>query len=73
LTYLTLLRQRLVEAGLSLSIPATLEALRSLRTALYWLPNERTPRRQLEEPTPTQLEILGALGVQVQNGRVLQS
>jgi transposase len=72
LTYLTLLRHRLVEAGLSLSIPAIMEALRSLRTALYWLPNERTPRRQLEEPTPTQLTILDAFGVQVQDGRVLQ-
>ena len=72
LTYLTLLRQRLVEAGLHLSIPATMEALRSLRTALYWLPNERKPRRQLEEPTPIQVAILNACGFQVHNGRVLQ-
>jgi hypothetical protein len=62
LTYLTLLRQRLAQAGVTLSIAETMSAMRELRTALYWLPGERNPRRQLEEPTATQLSILKAFG-----------
>ncbi len=62
LTYLTLLRQRLKQAGVQLSIAETMSTMRELRTALYWLPGERNPRRQLEEPTSTQRSILEALG-----------
>jgi len=72
LSYLTLLQQRLKKAAMSISIREAMEELRSLRTAIYWMPNERKPRRLLEEPNPTQLAILQALGFQVKDGRVLQ-
>jgi transposase len=73
LTYLTLLRLRLEQAGVDLSVLAAMAAMRELRTALYWLPGTRKPRRQLEQPTPTQLEILTALGFDVEDGWVLQT
>ena len=72
LSYLTLLQQRLKTAGMPISIREAMEELRSLRTAIYWMPNERKPRRLLEEPNSTQLAILQALGFQVKDGRVLQ-
>jgi transposase len=62
LTYLNLLRQRLEQGGISLSIAEAMASLRGLRTALYWLPGDRQPRRQLEEPTPLQRQLLTALG-----------
>jgi transposase len=73
LTYLTVLKTRLAKAGITLSASSLMEELRSLRTAIYWMPTERKARRILEEPTPTQLCILQALGYQVKDGWVVQS
>jgi hypothetical protein len=50
-----------------------MEELPSLRAAIYWMPTERKARRILEEPTPTQLCTLQALGYQVKDGWVVQS
>lgn len=72
LTYLTLLRNRLAVAGLTMSIREIIEQMRQLRTAIYWIPKERKPRRILEETSPAQLAILNALGFQIKDGRVLQ-
>jgi transposase len=72
LTYLRLLRNRLAASGLSLSVREIMEELRALRSAIYWIAQERKPRRILEEPTPEQLAILHALGYQMKDGRVLQ-
>jgi transposase len=72
LSYLSLLRNRLAAAGLSLSVREIMEQMRSLRSAIYWIAKERKPRRILEEPNATQLAILQALGYQVKDGRVLQ-
>ncbi len=73
LTYLTLLRNRLRNAGLDLSAQGAIESLRALRTALYWMPEERKPRRLLEEPTETQTAILKAFDYVIKGGRVLHT
>jgi transposase len=72
LTYLALLRQRLRQGGDSRSSASTISSLRELRTALYWLPKARKPRRQLEEPTLDQVSLLRALGFIIRDGQVLQ-
>jgi transposase len=72
LTYLTLLQLRLAQAGLDLSIRQTMEELRALRTAIYWLADERKPRRMLKKPTDQQIAILEALGYHVKDGWVPQ-
>jgi transposase len=71
LTYLTFLRNRLREAGLAISARGAIEALRELRSVLYWMPGERKPRRMVEEPTETQAAILSAFGFRIEDGRVL--
>lgn len=71
LTYLALLRQRLVQGNVSMSVASAIDCLRSLRTALYWLPKARQPRRQLEQPTPEQVTLLKALGFRIRDNRVL--
>jgi hypothetical protein len=71
LTYLALLRHRLVQGGVSMSVASAIACLRSLRTALYWLPKARQPRRQLEQPTPEQVTLLKALGFRIRDNRVL--
>ncbi|MEJ5378474.1 MAG: hypothetical protein WHX93_18035 [bacterium] len=72
LTYLTILRNRLAQAGLRLSTRELMEQMRSVRTALYLMASQRKPRRILEETTPTQLAILKALGFQIKDNRVVQ-
>lgn len=71
LTYLILLSQRLTQAGLLVTPKEVMEALRSLRTAVFWQPEEEKLKRRLVPPTDTQLAILQALGFQVEEGRVL--
>lgn len=73
LTYLTLLKNRLLTKGINLSVSSLMDELRSLRTAIYFMPKERKPRRILEEPTTTQLAILQALGYQLKDGWVVQN
>ncbi len=72
LTCLTILRNRLAQAGLRLSPREFMEQLRSVRTAIYLMASQRKPRRILEETTPTQLAILRALGFQIKDNRVVQ-
>jgi transposase len=72
LTYLTLLHHRLVRAGLDLSVRQAMQELRAVRTAIYWLADERKPRRILEKPTDQQIAILKALGYHVKAARVPQ-
>jgi transposase len=73
LTYLTLLKNRLAKAGLNLSVSSVMEELRSVRTAIYWVDKERKAHRILEQPTPTQLSILHALGYELKDGWVVQN
>ena len=72
LTYLRLLSNRVKTSGVSLSENEIMDELRALRSAIYWMPQERKPRRILEESNQNQLTILRALGFQVKEGRVLQ-
>lgn len=71
LAYLLLLSKRLNQAGLLITPKEAMEALRGLRTAVFWQPEEEKLKRRLVPPTDTQLAILHALGFQVEEGRVL--
>jgi transposase len=71
LTYLILLGQRLSQAGLLITPKEAMEALRGLRTAVFWQPQEEKLKRRLVPPTETQLAILQALGFRVEEGKVL--
>jgi len=71
LTYLILLSQRLNQAGLLITAKEAMEALRGLRTAVFWHPQEEKLKRRLVPPTDTQLAILQALGFKVEEGKVL--
>lgn len=72
LTYLTLLHQQAKQAGIPLSLRRIMEEARSLRTAIFWMPDERKPRRILEDPTPSQVDLLQAVGFNIKHGRVPQ-
>jgi len=72
LTYLTLLQQRAKQADLSLSLRRIMEEARTLRTAIFWMPDERKPRRILEDPTPSQIHLLHAAGFDINDGWVPQ-
>jgi transposase len=71
LTYLILFCQRLVQAGLLITPREALEELRTLRTAVFWEPEEEKLKRKLASPNDLQLAILQALGLQVEEGRIL--
>jgi transposase len=71
LTYLILFCQRLAQAGLLITPREALEELRTLRTAVFWEPEEEKLKRKLVFPNDLQLAILQALGFQVESGRIL--
>jgi len=71
LTYLILFCQRLAQAGLLLTPREALEELRTLRTAVFWEPGEEKLKRKLASPNDLQMAILQALGLQVEEGRVI--
>lgn len=73
LSYLILLCQRLIKAGLLMNPKKVMEDLRALRTAVFWRPEEEKLKRRLVPPTDTQLAILHALGFKVEDGRVFPS
>jgi len=73
LSYLILLCQRLIKAGLLMNPKEVMEDLRALRTAVFWRPEEEKLKRRLVPPTDTQLAILHALGFKVEDGRVFPS
>ena len=62
LTYLTLLKMKLMQSGLTISIPKAMEQLRKLRTSIFLQKRAKKPERILEEANATQLSILKALG-----------
>ena len=72
LAYLTLMKQMLTKKGISISINNAMEEMRSLRSAVYWLPKEKRPKRILEETTPIQRAIINAFGYQIKGSWVLQ-
>ena len=72
LAYLTLMKQMLAKKGISISINKAMEEMRALRSAIYWLPEEKRPKRILEETTPVQRSIINAFGYQVKENWVLQ-
>ena len=71
LTYLALLGERLKSGGLLISPQEAIQKMRALKTAIYWLPQEKKFRRVLKEPTAGQRAILEALGFTVHEGVVL--
>ena len=54
------------------SAPFLTDDMRSLHSALLWHPQKRKPLRCIEDPTPTQSEVLKAFGWQIVSGGVLQ-
>jgi transposase len=70
LTYLTLLSQRLTEAGISMTPNEAMEELRELRTAIYAKDTEGKLKRVLGEVNDHQAAILNSLGYAVEDGKV---
>ncbi len=70
LTYLALLGLKLAQAGLITTSKEAMEEMRALKSTIHWLPKEGKFRRIIASPTGTQLDILEAIGYQVENGKV---
>ena len=60
LTYLGLIQNRLMQAGLDLSATAAINHMRQLHSCLCWIEKQRKPRRIIEQPTKDQTNILKA-------------
>lgn len=71
LSYLRLIERRLATAGRAASANTAMDRLRTLHSCLVFHPKKKKPQRLIEEPTPSQTEILEAFGLQVVGG-VLQ-
>jgi transposase len=71
MTYLRRLELRLHEAGIRLTAASAIENLRSLHSVLTIGDGRSKPDRRLETPTKTQVEVIKALGAEVDDGGVL--
>lgn len=71
LTYLRLMEMRLQRAGLSISASTAMENMRRLHSCLCWTASKKGADRIIEEPTPSQTQILAAFGYKIASG-VLQ-
>lgn len=70
LTYLCFLNKELVKAGLLLNAKEAIEEMRSLKTAIFLLSEEAKPQRLFEEPSDLHLQIVKALGYELDEGRL---
>ena len=66
------MKQILAKKDISISVYEAMEEMRSLRSAIFWMPKEKWPKRILEETTIMQGAIFNAFGYKVKDGRVLQ-
>jgi len=71
LTYLRIIENRLIAAGLKISAPTAIKHLQRLHSCLYWTTTKGKPARLIEEPTEIQAKIMKALGYKIEGG-VLQ-
>ncbi|MGQ9922058.1 MAG: IS1634 family transposase [Desulfobacca sp.] len=71
LTYLCFLNSRLAAAGLLLNAKEAMEEMRSLKTAIFLLSEDTKPLRLFEEPSDLQLQIIDALGYEMEEGRLV--
>jgi hypothetical protein len=71
LTYLCFLNERLEAAGLLINAKEAMEELRSLKTAIFLLSEDTKPLRLFEEPSDLALQIIDALGYEMEEGRLV--
>lgn len=71
LTYLCFLNSRLVDAGLLISAKEAMEEMRALKTAIFLLSEDTKPLRLFEEPSDLQMQIIDALGYEMEEGRLV--
>lgn len=72
MVYLSIFRNKLKAANVSMSAGDALKEMRNLRTALYMLSGSRKLQRRIEDPTNGQIEVLRAFGYEIKDGWVLQ-
>ncbi|MBT9148346.1 MAG: hypothetical protein DDT32_02118 [Syntrophomonadaceae bacterium] len=72
LTYLRRLELKLAAAGVQRTANDAMKIMRQLHSVLSFRPGAGAPSRRLETPTKTQMELLSALGYQVDDSGVLQ-
>lgn len=71
LTYLCFLNSRLHAAGLLLNAKEAMEEMRALKTAIFLLAEDAKPLRLFEEPSDLQLQIIDALGYELDEGKLV--
>ncbi len=71
LTYLCFLNSRLAAAGLLVNAKEAMEEMRALKTAIFLLSEDAKPLRLFEEPSDLQLQIIDALGYEMEEGRLV--
>lgn len=71
LTYLCFLNSRLAAAGLLLNAKEAMEEMRAMKTAIFLLAEDAKPLRLFEEPTDLQMQIIAALGYELDEGRLV--
>jgi len=73
LTYLRRLELRLAAAGVNRTAVDVMDDMRHLHSVLLLPAGAKKPRRHLETPTKTQVEVLRAMGWRISAGGVLQA
>ncbi len=71
LTYLCFLNNRLANAGLLLNAKEAIEEMRSLKTAIFLLSEDSKPQRLFEEPSDLLMQIISALGYELDEGKLV--
>jgi transposase len=70
LTYLCFLNNQLLKAGLLCNAKEAVEEMRSLKTAIFLLSEDSKPQRLFEEPTDLHLQLVKALGYELDEGKL---
>ena len=72
LTYLRMIEQKLIKAGLNLTAAAAINRMRQLHSCLCWINGKRKPARIIEQPSQIQAQILKAFKYKINSSGVLQ-
>lgn len=72
MVYLSIFRNKLRAANVSMSSENAMSELRNLRSAIFMLNGSRKLQRRIEDPTEGQIEVLKAFGYDIKDGWVLQ-
>ena len=70
LTYLCFLNKQLAKAGMLYNAKEAIEEMRSLKTAIFLLSEDSKPQRLFEEPTDLHVQIVKALGYELDDGKL---